>query len=46
MVDTETPGFAPVRSTRFATILSGRHMSAETGYSSLSGIRAAVKHPW
>ena len=27
--DTESPGFAPVHSTRFTTILSGRHVSAE-----------------
>ena len=30
MVDTESPGFAPVHNARFATILSGRHVSAET----------------
>ena len=30
MVDTESLGFSPVHSIRFATILSGRHISAET----------------
>ena len=30
MVDTESPGFAPVHSTRFAMISSGHHVSAET----------------
>ena len=30
MVDTESPGFTPVHSARFATIPSGRHVSAET----------------
>ena len=30
MVDTESPGFAPVHSARFATIPSDRRVSAET----------------
>ena len=30
MVDTESLGFTPFHSTRFAMISSGRHVSAET----------------
>ena len=48
MVYTQSPGFVPVHSARFATIPSDRRVSTETalGYSSSSGNEAAVRQPW
>ena len=44
MVNTESPGFAPVHSTRFATVPSGRHVSAETETTqTLSIVRAGSR---